>query len=91
MAMNKDISRVYFSQKSYEKGEHLPLLKFLMDYAYGKSEEYFDIHIIPADLGAFVIEWTQVPWDNKWGSRFICLNEEEQESIFLNTESVDSE
>ncbi len=77
--MENEISKVYFSQESYQQNEHLKLLKFLMDYAYGKSKDYFDIHIYPADCGAFIIEWTQIPWDGSFGSRFICLNEEEQE------------
>ena len=70
------MNSVYISKEAYEAKEHLALLKYLMDASYGASEYCFDIHITPEDCGAFRIEWIQRPWDNSFGEKFVCLNEE---------------
>ena len=54
-----------------------------MDYCYSDNDSngfkhYNDIHIKPEDLGAFTIEWVQVPWSGEYGGRFEYLEEDEE-------------
>ena len=55
------MNSMYFGKK--ELDAMYELIHFLNEQSY-KSEYYNDVHIFPADLGAFIVEWAQVPWDH---------------------------
>ena len=92
----------YFDQKQIESGEFAKFLKCLMDEAYGDGDHYNDIHIIPADCGAFLVEWEQVNWERSYDyNKFVLIKPDEviyQEVYFpdghyelLRPEQVDEE
>lgn len=62
-----NMNSMYFGKK--ELDAMYELVRFLNEQSY-KSESYNDIHIFPADLGAFIVEWAQVPWDHSYGGNF---------------------
>lgn len=64
-------NRMYFSKEDVENGQMIEFVKFLTSMCY-ESDRYNDIHITPADCGAFDVEWVQVDWDNNWGE-FECF------------------
>lgn len=72
-----DLNRVYFSKEQIESGEFTEFLTVLMKHCYGEGEMYSDIHIFPEDLGAFSIEWIQLPWDHEWGGGFKYVDDDE--------------
>lgn len=72
------VNSQYFDKEQIEAGELKTLLDYLMTEAYGKGQYYNDIHIKPADLGAFIVEWVQVPWSHEFGGHFEYLEEDEQ-------------
>lgn len=71
------VNTQYFDSKQIEAGELDAFVKILMSAAYGKGKYYNDIHIVPTDLGAFIVEWLQVPWDHSSGGRFASIDEDE--------------
>jgi len=66
------MNSMYFGKKELEA--MYELIRFLNEQSY-KSEYYNDVHIFPADLGAFVVEWAQVPWDHTYGGSFRYVDE----------------
>ena len=68
------VNSMYFSKEAVENGELQKLLNYLMQYSYSENDsddmkKYCDIHIKPADCEAFIVEWSQEPWSNKFGDR----------------------
>lgn len=66
------MNSMYFSKK--ELDAMYELVRFLNEQSY-KSESYNDIHIFPADLGAFIVEWVQLPWNHSYGGNFIYVDD----------------
>lgn len=67
-----NMNSMYFSEK--EVDAMYALIRFLNEQSY-KSEYYNDIHIFPADLGAFIVEWAQNPWNHSYGGNFVYVDE----------------
>lgn len=63
----------YFSEESVKAGEFDGFLAALRSQDYGKGGHYNDIHIYPADCGAYIVEWVQRSWkdDEDQGFRYI--------------------
>ena len=75
------MNRQYFSKEQIAAGELNEFLEVLLKQCYGKSETYNDIHIKPADCGAFVIEWEETPWSGEWGGHWQYINDDEEEIV----------
>lgn len=68
----------YFSAEDVKTGIFNNFIKLLTESCYDSTDFYNDIHIIPADCGAFVVEWIQVGWEMpKEYSKFITISPEE--------------
>ena len=77
--MEKEYNSMYFPKEDIEKGLMQDFIAFLCRYScVSNSELYIDIHIRPDDLGAFIIEWVQVPWSHEYGGRFEYVGEEQE-------------
>ena len=77
--MEKEYNSMYFPKEDIEKGLMQDFIAFLCRYSYASdSEIYIDIHIRPDDLGAFIIEWAQVPWSHEYGGGFEYVGEEQE-------------
>ncbi len=57
------MNRQYFSEEQVKAGELDEFLKSLRSIDYGKGRYYNDVHIKPADCGAYNVEWAQLCWD----------------------------
>lgn len=68
----------YFSKEQVDSGEFQQLLSFLMSESYGSGNHYNDIHIYPADCGAFIVEWVQLPWSHEYGGKGFQYVDEDQ-------------
>ena len=75
---------MYFSKEDVGKGLMQDFISFLCRYSYeseGDVPLYNDIHVKPDDLGAFLVEWVQVPWSHDYGGEFRYLSEEDIEKL----------
>lgn len=68
---------MYFSKEMIEEGQLTSFLRELLEQSYGKGGYYNDIHVLPADLGAFVVEWVQLPWDHDYGGSFQYVDDDQ--------------
>lgn len=79
--MAKEINRMYFSSEMVATGEMTKLITLLCEQAYCKQDHdlalYNDIRIHPEDLGAFSVEWVQLPWSGEYGGNFRYVDEDE--------------
>jgi len=76
----------YFSKEMVERGELEELVRFLNKQAYSGQEDgklFNDIHIVPDDCGAFLVEWEQVPFDRSYGGSFKFVETDEGEIVAL--------
>jgi hypothetical protein len=53
----------YFSEEQVKAGEMDAFLKALRAQDYGKGGYYNDVHIKPADCGAYSVDWAQLRWE----------------------------
>lgn len=73
------VNNMYFSKEMVANGDLNSFIDFLLKLSYSDKTEYYnDIHLYPADCGAFILEWVQVPWDKSFGGRFEYLDEEQE-------------
>jgi len=82
------MNHVYFSKEQVTAGEMNKFLNLLFEQCYGEGNDYNDIHIYPEDLGAFTVEWEQVPWSHEYGGRFVFKDFEE---LYLDEFKADDE
>lgn len=76
--MNEVINSQYFSAEDVKTGIFNNFIKLLTESCYDSTDFYNDIHIIPADCGAFIIEWIQVSWKTpEEYSKFVTISPEE--------------
>lgn len=75
------MNKIYFSKEQIAAGELTKFLNLLIEQSYGKGNEYNDIHIIPADLGAVTLEWEAVPWSKEYGGHWQYINDDEDEVV----------
>ena len=63
----------YFSEEQVKAGEMDAFLKALRAQDYGKGGYYNDVHVKPADCGAYSVDWAQLRWegDNDKGFEYI--------------------
>ena len=71
------INSQYFSKQQVENGEMTEFINLLCKLSYGEGSNYNDIRIKPEDLGAFVVEWAEVPWSHQYGGSFVYVEEDE--------------
>lgn len=68
------MNSMYFSKEDVEAGLMTGLINYLCKYSYSSGprdfSHYNDIHIKPADCGAFIVEWEQRPWSEDYGGKF---------------------
>jgi hypothetical protein len=78
--MAHEINSQYFSDAAVKSGDMAKFIQILMDQCYPEDCDfklYNDIHIRPEDCGAFVVEWSQEPWDQSYGGRFQYVGEDQ--------------
>jgi len=84
-AKHENVNRQYFDKKAVSSGAFSNFLKTLMDFSYQNGDldsgTYNDIHIYPADCGAFMVEWSQESWNMSEGGRFEYVAEDESVMI----------
>lgn len=68
---------MYFNKEMIDAGQLTSFLRELMEQSYGEGGYYNDIHVFPTDLGAFVVEWAQVPWDQAYGGSFQYVEDDQ--------------
>lgn len=73
------MNSMYFSKEDVEAGLMSELINYLCKYSYESGPRdlahYNDIHIIPEDCEAFVVEWEQRPWSRDYGGKFEYVDE----------------
>ena len=78
---NPAVNQQYFSAERVQAGTMSEFIQTLLKFAYDSdakdSATYNDIHIYPADCGAFMVEWTQEPWSHEWGGSFQYVDEDQ--------------
>ena len=82
------MNKMYFSSEMVAAGELTKFVSILLEQSYSKSNLYNDIHIYPEDLGAFIVEWVQLPWDHCYGGRFEYVDEE-HEVVPIKNETIE--
>lgn len=75
------MNKVYFSKEQIVAEELAKFLNLLIEQSYGKGDNYNDIHIIPADLGAVILEWEAVPWSKEYGGHWQYINDDDDEVV----------
>ncbi len=63
----RDYNSQAFTPEEVEQGLHLDLLNYLLDHNKKNETQYYDIHIT-TDGYCTIIEWTDVDYDQKYGS-----------------------
>jgi len=75
------MNRMYFSKEDVEAGLMTKLINYLCQYSYQSGPKdfahYNDIHIMPDDCEAFVVEWEQAPWSHNYGGHFEFVDEDQ--------------
>ena len=92
-----NVNSVYFSKEDVGNGLMAEFIATLCRHTYESENLMNDIHIKPADLGAFVVEWEQAPWDHDYGGKFeyvaedqiICYDVELPDGTFIYTPDKD--
>ena len=78
---HEDVNSQYFSAERVKAGAMSTFLSTLFDWAYGQDDDtggtYNDVHVYPADCGAFIVEWAQVPWDHSYRGGFQYVAEDQ--------------
>lgn len=75
------MNKVYFSKEQIAARELAKFLNLLIEQSYGKGEDYNDIHIIPTDFGAVILEWESVPWSKEYGGHWQYIQDDEDEVV----------
>ena len=83
--MDKEYNSMAFTPKEVEKGLHLGLLSFLLDYNSKSEDHYNDIHIT-TDGYCTIIEWSHNPFSDEWGGKFVYRTFEELEEEYYRCE-----
>ena len=73
-----DVNSVYFSREDVSKGLMAEFIAVLCRNTYESENLMNDIHIKPEDIGAFAVEWVQVPWDHSYGGKFEFVDEDQE-------------
>ena len=75
------MNSMYFTGEDVKAGLMTQLIDYLCRYSYESEPRgharYNDIHIRPADCGAFVVEWVQAPWSSDYSGRFEYVSEDQ--------------
>ena len=71
------MNSMYFSKEDVEAGLMQELVSLLCSHSYRADGLYNDVHIRPDDLGAFIVEWAQVPWNHEYGGKFEYVDEDQ--------------
>lgn len=66
----------YFSEEQVKAGEMDAFLKALRAQDYGKGGYYNDVHIKPADCGAYSVDWAQLRWEGDEDKGFEYVDSE---------------
>lgn len=66
----------YFSEEQVKAGEMDAFLKALRAQDYGKGGYYNDVHIKPADCGAYSVDWAQLRWEGDEDKGFEYIDSE---------------
>jgi hypothetical protein len=66
----------YFSEEQVKAGEMDAFLKALRAQDYGKGGYYNDVHIKPADCGAYSVDWAQLRWEGDDDKGFEYIDSE---------------
>lgn len=66
----------YFSKEQVQAGEMDAFLKALRVQDYGKGGYYNDVHIKPADCGAYSVDWAQLRWEGDDDKGFEYIDSE---------------
>ena len=81
MVINNPVNSQYFSAERVQSGAMMDFVNLLLKMAYEKDADgcgtYNDVHIYPQDLGAFTVEWAQVPWSHEYGGSFQYVDEDQ--------------
>lgn len=77
----------YFSEEQVKGGELDSFLKALRSMDYGKGDYYNDVHVKPADCGAYVVEWEQMRWEGEENKGFKFVDYEHE--VMLEKEMPD--
>lgn len=77
----------YFSKEQVQAGELDSFLKALRVADYGKGDCYNDVHVKPADCGAYVVEWAQLHWSGEEDKGFAFVDYEHE--VMLEREMPD--
>lgn len=81
MVTNNPVNSQYFSAERVQSGAMMDFVNLLLKMAYEKDADgcgtYNDVHIYPQDLGAFTVEWAQVPWAHDYGGQFQYIDEDQ--------------
>lgn len=75
------MNRMYFSKEQITAGELTKFLNLLIEQSYGKANDYNDIHIIPVDIDAVLLEWESVPWSKEYGGHWQYINDDDDEVV----------
>lgn len=75
------MNKVYFSKEQIKAGELDKFLHLLIEQSYGKGDDYNDIHIVPTDLGAVVLEWETSPWSKEYGGHWQYIQDDDDEVV----------
>ena len=71
----------YFSKEQLAAGEVNEFLNLLIKQSYGKGDCYNDIHVVPCDLGAVMVEWESNPWSGEYGGKWKYVQEDDEEVV----------
>ncbi len=66
----------YFDEAAVKAGELDAFLAALRSQDYGKGRHYNDVHVFPADCGAYIVEWAQRMWDGDEDQGFRYIDDE---------------
>lgn len=67
----------YFAKEQYESGALSAFVKALMDQSYDAGGTKNEIRIRPEDLGAYSVDWIQIPWSGEYGGSLEFLDEDQ--------------
>lgn len=78
---NPAVNQQYFSAERVKSGAMSAFIQTLLTFAYDTDDKdtatYNDVHVYPADCGAFMVEWAQEPWSREYGGSFQYVDEDQ--------------
>lgn len=76
--MGREYNYEAFTPEEVEKGLHLDLINYLLDYNKKSEESYYDIHIT-SDGYCTIIEWTDASYEEgEWNGAFKYVGEDQE-------------